>query len=75
MTTPGLVCTPGVIGSTSLPNVETPNPPGLTPPATYPGPPMNPGLPPTMVGGPTGVTTPGLVWMPGVIGSASTTPP
>lgn len=28
-----------------------------------------------MTAGPTGVTTPGLVWIPGVMGSASTTPP
>ena len=34
--------------------------------------PPNPG-PPMTLGGPTGVTTPGLPWIPGVIGSASNT--
>lgn len=61
LTTPGLVCIPGVIGSASIP---TPMPP-------YPIP-MG-GLPPTILGAPTGVTTPGVAWMPGVMGSASTT--
>lgn len=81
--TPGLVWTPGVIGSISPPILENPPAPTLEyPKLTGPpkppigptglGPPMNPpGAPPTILGGPTGVTTPGVVWIPGVIGSAS----
>ena len=56
-----------------------PNPPTLLTPLKFVTPPVNGGLPnpscgpPTTLGAPTGVTTPGLFWIPGVIGSASIT--
>jgi hypothetical protein len=62
--TPGLVCTPGVIGSISPPIANL----GLIWPQTLDCP--KPCLP-TTLGGPTGVTTPGCAWIPGVMGSAS----
>jgi hypothetical protein len=77
---------PGLAGTKlGPPNVEPLNPgapiPPIGPVGTGENPPVNGGLtapiwgPPTTLGGPTGVTTPGVLWIPGVIGSASKTGP